>query len=202
MLRFSQIYCNNKKSKKQKQNANKNAQIHNTNTTKTRIANLHRYIFVIIRGGWKGKWNSHSVWVGQGLWSCLGIVELLVASVVILLLDETTSIPTWNWHTNNLFDSFNFTSKTEDKVNRPKTRNANIPKQTQLTSSPTPSWLVRPIKSLAPPKTFTTRAQKQRKSYLTARGQYNAFRKSNRSHRRQKTSLFTSDQVPFVVPII
>lgn len=121
MLRFSQIYCNNKKSKKQKQNANKNAQIHNTNTTKTRIANLHRYIFGIIRGGWR-KWNSHSVWVGQGLWSCLGIVELLVASVVILLLDETTSIPTWNWHTNNLFDSFNFTSKTEDKVNRPKNK--------------------------------------------------------------------------------
>lgn len=122
MLRFSQIYCNNKKSKKQKQNANKNAQIHNTNTTKTRIANLHRYIFGISRGGWKGKWNSHSVWVGQGLWSCLGIVELLVASVVILLLEETTSIPTWNWHTNNLFDSFNFTSKTEDKVNKPKNK--------------------------------------------------------------------------------
>lgn len=82
---------------------------------------IDTYIFGIIRGGW-WKWNSHSVWVGQGLWSCLGIVELLVASVVILLLDETTSIPTWNWHTNNLFDSFNFTSKIEDKVNKPKNK--------------------------------------------------------------------------------
>lgn len=200
MLRFSQIYCNNKKSKKQKQNANKNAQIHNTNTTKTRIANLHRYI--LVRGG-ERKWNSHLVRVGQGLWSCLGIVELLVASVVILLLDETTSILTWNWHTNNLFDSFNFTSKTEDKVNKPKNKKRQYTKANTVDKFPrTLSWLVRPIKSLAPTKTFTKRAQKQRKSYLTARGQYNAFRKSNRSHRRQKTSLFTSDQVPFTVPII
>lgn len=199
MLRFSQIYCNNKKSKKQKQNANKNAQIHNTNTTKTRIANLHRYISV--RGGWR-KWNSHSVWVGQGLWSCLGIVELLVASVVLLLLDETTSILTWNWHTNNLFDSFNnFTSKTEDKVNKPKDKKRQYTKANTVDKSPN-TVVARPIKSLAPTKTFTKRAQKQRKSYLIARGQYNAFRKSNRSYRRQKTSLFTSDQVPFIVSII
>lgn len=124
MLRFSQIYCNNKKNKKQKQNANKNAQIHNTNTTKTRIANLHRYIYL-----WHNQGRVKKVKFAFGLSGSRSLILFGNRRIACCFRCDTSF--GWNYvnpdlgcqlHTNNLFDSFNFTSKTEDKVNKPKNK--------------------------------------------------------------------------------